>query len=294
MLAVCRSTSPLRRRQRRSQLTVPTGFTLAYKSSETVSIQFAPQAQGNFRGSLAISGNGKTVSVALKGKGRGPFPTINSITVEPQPVLTTGTLSASASDPSGSVLSYTWTVGGVSVASGANANWTSPGVPGNYLIGLRVTNGQGAIATASVPVTVSSQSPWPRFRRSIQATGLSTVDTSADIGSQKWKFFTLKPNFMKSSPAVGADGTIYVGSEDAYALNSDGSLKWKFTTSAPIVDSSPAVGADGTIYIGADHNVYALNPDGTQKWKLPPATSCSPRRQLGRTGQSISARVMIT
>ncbi len=87
-------------------------------------------------------------------------------------------------------------------------------------------------------------------------------------GSQKWKFTT--GNVVYSSPAVGADGTIYVGSVDhnLYAVNPDGSQKWKFTT-GNVVFSSPAVGADGTIYVGSDdHNLYAVNPDGSQKWKF--------------------------
>jgi len=55
-----------------------------------------------------------------------------------------------------------------------------------------------------------------------------------------------------SSPAIGADGTIYFGSWDKnfYALNPDGSQKWVFATSN-IVVSSPAIGADGTIYFGS-------------------------------------------
>ena len=75
-----------------------------------------------------------------------------------------------------------------------------------------------------------------------------------------------------SSPAVGADGTIYVGSDDGnlYAVNPDGSQKWKwFETSFPYsVRSSPAVGADGTIYVGSDVVLYAVNLDGSQKWKF--------------------------
>jgi len=62
-----------------------------------------------------------------------------------------------------------------------------------------------------------------------------------------------------SSPAIGMDGTIYIGSDDRnlYALNSDGSLKWKYKTSDRIF-SSPAIGSDGTIYIGSyDNYLYA-------------------------------------
>ncbi len=71
------------------------------------------------------------------------------------------------------------------------------------------------------------------------------------------------------SPAIGSDGTIYIGSNDknVYAINPDGTLKWKYTTGNYIY-GSPAIGSDGTIYIGSnDKNVYAINPDGTLKWK---------------------------
>jgi hypothetical protein len=65
---------------------------------------------------------------------------------------------------------------------------------------------------------------------------------------------------VTSSPAIGADGTIYVGSADMklYAINPDGSEKWHFTTQGAIA-SSPAIGSDGTIYIGSsDNNLYAV------------------------------------
>src|SRR5208282_4297712 len=209
-----------------------------------------------------------------KGEGRGPFPVINSITVEPQPVLTSATLSANASDPSGGPLTYSWTVGGVQVANGADAVWNSPGIPGEYLVGLTVTNSQGAIATGTASMMVGSQSPWPRFRRTIQATALSAVDTSADTGSVEWMFTPTSlahmPSGFGSSPAIGPDGTIYAsgGCGDFYALNPDGSQKWNFPTSRPIY-SSPAIGADGTIYFASnDGTFYALNPDGTQKWNF--------------------------
>ena len=46
----------------------------------------------------------------------------------------------------------------------------------------------------------------------------------------------------------------------------DGTQKWSFTTGGGVI-SSPAIGADGTIYVGSvDGQLYVLNPDGTQKW----------------------------
>ena len=71
-----------------------------------------------------------------------------------------------------------------------------------------------------------------------------------------------------SSPAIGPDGTIYVGSQDdyLYAVNSNGTLKWRLQTGG-VVRSSPAIGPDGTIYVGSyDNRLYAINPSGTVKW----------------------------
>lgn len=76
------------------------------------------------------------------------------------------------------------------------------------------------------------------------------------------------PTSNYSSPAIGPDGTIYVGSQDnyLYAVNGDGTLKWRFPT-GDVVRSSPAIAADGTIYIGSyDNRLYAVNPDGSVKW----------------------------
>ncbi|MBM4462719.1 MAG: PQQ-like beta-propeller repeat protein [Chloroflexi bacterium] len=85
---------------------------------------------------------------------------------------------------------------------------------------------------------------------------------------ERWSFAA--GGGVNSSPAIGADGTIYVGSKDnkLYAVNRDGTLKWSFTTGG-VVDSSPAVAADGTIYVGSnDNKLYAINPDGTEKWSF--------------------------
>ena len=70
---------------------------------------------------------------------------------------------------------------------------------------------------------------------------------------------------MRSSPAIGSDGTIYVGANDnyLYAINPDGSRKWRFKT-GDFVTSSPAIGSDGTIYVGSgDNYLYAINSDGS-------------------------------
>lgn len=91
--------------------------------------------------------------------------------------------------------------------------------------------------------------------------------TTTESGRPVWRFQT--DYWIESSPAIGADGTVYFGSDDGclYALNQYGTMKWRFET-GDFVTSSPAIGRDGTVYFGSDdYYVYALNPDGTIKWR---------------------------
>ena len=60
-----------------------------------------------------------------------------------------------------------------------------------------------------------------------------------------------------SSPAVGADGTVYIGSTAniLHAVTPQGDKKWTYET-GDWVRSSPAVGADGTIAIGSQDGFF--------------------------------------
>ncbi len=72
-----------------------------------------------------------------------------------------------------------------------------------------------------------------------------------------------------TSPAIGPDGTIYVGHADGlFAIHAKtGKVKWGVGMAAVV--SSPAVGADGTVYVGsADGALRAISPDGTVKWRV--------------------------
>ena len=131
---------------------------------------------------------------------------INSISIYPQPVYTSANLVCSAYDPDGDSLNYTWNIGGIDVTTGASGLWYSPGIPGYYTVGVIVGDNYGNRVNGSSYISIASGSPWPRFRRDIQSTGLSPIDTSSTTNGLKWSFTT--NDWIRSSPAIGADGTI--------------------------------------------------------------------------------------
>jgi outer membrane protein assembly factor BamB len=107
-----------------------------------------------------------------------------------------------------------------------------------------------------------------------------------NLGTLKWRYHTSDFREIKSSPAIGSDGTIYFGSlnDTLYALNPDGTLKWAYSTNGDIY-SSPAIGQDGTIYFGSyDNYLYALKPDGSLKWRYDAGTSVHTSPAIGSDG----------
>jgi PKD repeat protein len=80
-------------------------------------------------------------------------------------------------------------------------------------------------------------------------------------GTKKWSYSTGKTGTtVYSTPAIGADGIIYVGFSDnkIYALNPDGSLHWIYITGGQIT-GAPAIGSDGTLYVQSkDTYLYAF------------------------------------
>ncbi|OIR15008.1 serine/threonine-protein kinase AfsK [mine drainage metagenome] len=110
---------------------------------------------------------------------------------------------------------------------------------------------------------------------------VATLRAQTTDGSIRWHYTTLSSaaaGSILSSPAVGPDGTVYIGTEIGsasstspsgllYALNADGTVKWQFQA-GDWIDSSPTVTPDGqTIVFGSwDGRVYAVSSNGAQKW----------------------------
>jgi len=91
---------------------------------------------------------------------------------------------------------------------------------------------------------------------------------------------TVTPILSYGCPAIADDGTIYVASgysseyggyygfKKLFAVNSDGSLKWRHDIYAGHYDSPSALTIDNDgVVILSSYYVHAINPDGTLKWR---------------------------
>jgi hypothetical protein len=76
---------------------------------------------------------------------------------------------------------------------------------------------------------------------------------------------------------------VYVGSDnELYAINTNGTKKWDFTTEN-IVESSPVIGPDGTVYVGSnDKKIYALEGSSGGPAKTAWSTFRRDERHTGR------------
>ena len=146
------------------------------------------------------------------------------------------------------------------------------------VLSLRVRPGSGILGGVSVLFGSGSGHPAKRRAASVlrrgALLGLVWLALPGPAGAEPrmltnaWSYVLHYP--CDSSPAVGDDGTIYLGvwNGDFRAFRPDGSPKWVFHAGREI-KSSPAIGSDGTLYFGSrDHNFYAVGPDGKEKWRF--------------------------
>ena len=99
--------------------------------------------------------------------------------------------------------------------------------------------------------------------------------SNVKIGNPIWEFETglgILAFGVTSSPAIGSDGTVYVGSggKKLCAINGQTGVKlWEFETGS-WVRSSPAIDSDGTVYVGSwDKKLYAIKTDSKGLAKSP-------------------------
>jgi uncharacterized repeat protein (TIGR02543 family) len=123
---------------------------------------------------------------------------------------------------------------------------------------------------------------WPMFHCDSQRTGFCGSGIDVTDGNLQWTFpvqSSPASNGVPSSPVVGPDGTIYVGSMGSdpklFAINPNGTRRWSFDTGDwGKISTSPAISPDSTkVYVfthassGAQDNYFAINTTtGAQIW----------------------------
>ncbi len=119
-----------------------------------------------------------------------------------------------------------------------------------------------AATVSSVGVATAMASDTATISASTSGQTGSVVVT---ISFLRWSFPTGAR--VVTAPAIGADGTVYFGlqrySDNVYALNPDGTVKWSFSTGGWV--ESVAIDVAGTLYV-VSGDLYALSPDGTVQW----------------------------
>jgi outer membrane protein assembly factor BamB len=118
-----------------------------------------------------------------------------------------------------------------------------------------------------IPWPSLANSPWPMYLHDPQHTGRSPYRGPQE-GKVDWVFETGQEVY--SSPAIGANGTIYFGSKDGflYAISSSGGMVWRVYIEAG-TESSPLVSSSGNIYITSSAGyLYSLSSDGLVNWKF--------------------------
>jgi outer membrane protein assembly factor BamB len=118
---------------------------------------------------------------------------------------------------------------------------------------------------------------WSQFHADGPSQGFIGVHSNFPV-RQQWSTEVGKVGY--SSPAIGNDGTIYIGNIEGelIALSpNDGSIKWTVSFPGETIMSSPATDTDGNIYIVStremdDDNfnstLQSVDPNGNRRWSF--------------------------
>ncbi|MEZ5337090.1 MAG: PQQ-binding-like beta-propeller repeat protein [bacterium] len=167
-------------------------------------------------------------------------------------------------DPDGSILLYEWDPDGDgSFEESGPTPFCSYSYPlrGNYTALLRVTDNGGRTASVSLPVCLPGPHSMDGLDRHMQR---RSPYSGPDSPGLKWQY-DAGASVVSASPAIGADGTVYIGSDNGelLALRPDGTRLWGYTVPSWI-ETTPSIADDGTLLVGCgDGKLYVIGAAGS-------------------------------
>ncbi|SFB99476.1 PQQ-binding-like beta-propeller repeat protein [Pseudoalteromonas denitrificans] len=245
--------------------------------------------------SLTVTDNNDAVgidSISITVQSANQAPTVNAGIDQNVTSNSNITLSGSASDSDGSIISHLWKqTAGTSVslnnATSLSATFTAPILSTTEVLtfSLTVTDNLDATASDLINVTVtplqSGTLLWS-FQTSGPVLSSPALDVSGNIliGSDDLNLYSISPTgiknwnftatgFVRSSPMYTNTGNIYVGSSDnkLYAIDSSGNLIWNFPTANAII-SSPTLLPSGNIFISSVNIIHSVTTQGSEAWQF--------------------------
>ena len=120
----------------------------------------------------------------------------------------------------------------------------------------------GAIANRSVVIGASGTLYFAGYE------GVFAIDPDPNGSGQILHQFSPTGLFFQSCPALGADGTLYVGASGSvptfYALKPDLTVKWSYIMAerGRFINTNAVVGLNGTVYVTFGHGLYSFTPGG--------------------------------
>lgn len=141
-------------------------------------------------------------------------------------------------------------------------SFLAPVASGPADVAERVTAGQARALSKKLAAA------WPSMRGDFRNQGRMRVapEYRDDLGIRHFR----TGNAIFSTPVIGSDETVYVGSADHvfYAFDPIGNrVKWSHDA-GEVIDSASTIGEDGSIYVPSGNGLYSFAPDGRQRWHL--------------------------
>jgi len=130
---------------------------------------------------------------------------------------------------------------------------------------VSIPNKKEQISTTLTQPTQDNNHIWPMYKNNAQRNGLTEYDTSENPGIERWKYFI--DSSLGYTPVIDKNGILYAVAEnqEIHAIYPNGSMKWKHGLIG-FYGGNPAIGPDGTIYVGTNKHFHAFFPNGTIKW----------------------------